>query len=172
MGTTTMGSTGTTMGSGQAVNPASLRGGMSASRLLEADVYGANDREIGEVEDVIFQPSGQAGQGGPVVILSVGGFLGLGERHVAVPFSQLQHNAERDRWTMPGATEDSLKALPAFDMAEFRGNRTRANNTAAGGNNRANTGAAGTTPMGTTPSGTTPGAAGNTAGQTNTTTTR
>ena len=35
------------------INAASLRGALSARRLIDADVYGANDREIGEVEDLI-----------------------------------------------------------------------------------------------------------------------
>jgi hypothetical protein len=64
------------------VDAASLRGGLSASRLIDADVYGANDREIGEIEDIIIPLGG----GAPVAVLSVGGFLGIGERHVAVPW--------------------------------------------------------------------------------------
>lgn len=109
------------------VDAASLRGGLSARRLIDADIYGANDREVGEIEDVIVP---QGGAGAPVVVLSVGGFLGMGERHVAVPFSQLQHNAERDRWTLPGATQETLRAMPAFNLDEFGRGRPRA--TAAG----------------------------------------
>jgi sporulation protein YlmC with PRC-barrel domain len=105
------------------LDAASLRGALSARRLIDADIYGANDREVGEVEDVIIP---QGGAGTAVAVLSVGGFLGLGERHVAVPFSQLQHNAERDRWTLPGATQDTLRAMPAFNLDEFGRARNRA----------------------------------------------
>lgn len=105
------------------LDAASLRGSLSARRLIDADVYGANDREIGEIGDIIIP---QGGAGAPVAVLSVGGFLGMGERHVAVPFSQLQHNADRDRWMLPGATQDTLRAMPAFNLDEFGRARNRA----------------------------------------------
>ncbi len=124
LGTNTSGTntTATTTASLTPVDAASLRGGRSARRLLGTDIYGANDRDIGEIEDIIIPPGGT---GAPVAVLSVGGFLGIGERHVAVPYAQLQHNAERDRWMLPGATEENLKALPAFALDEFRRGRTR-----------------------------------------------
>ncbi|WP_207541321.1 PRC-barrel domain-containing protein [Sabulicella rubraurantiaca] len=114
----------TTSTSPMTVDAASLRGALSARRLIDADIYGANDREVGEVEDVIIP---QGGTGGLVVVLSVGGFLGMGERHVAVPFSQLQHNADRNRWVLPNATEETLRAMPVFNLDEFGRNRNRAN---------------------------------------------
>lgn len=104
------------------VDPASLRGGRRAGNLIGADIYGANDQDIGEVEDLIIPPGGTSA---PVAVLSVGGFLGIGERHVAVPYAQLQYNAERERWMLPGATQDSLRALPAFAFDEDRRGRAR-----------------------------------------------
>lgn len=141
------------------VDAASLRGALSARRLIGADVHGANDREVGEVEDLIIP---QGGAGAPIAVLSVGGFLGMGERHVAIPFSQLQHNADRDRWTLPGATQDTLRAMPAFNLDEFGRGRSRA--TAAG---RTRDPAVGTPAAdGTTPRPGAMGGAGTTAGQT------
>lgn len=113
---------GAMQGSTQSVDVASLRNGLSAERLMDADIYGADDGEIGEVEDVILP---QGGSGSPAVIISVGGILGMGERHIAVPIAQLQHNAERDRWTLPGATAESLRALPAVNLNEIRQDRDR-----------------------------------------------
>jgi hypothetical protein len=45
-------------------------------------------------------------------VLSVGGFLGVGSRLVAVPFPDLQ--VETDRVVLPGATKVSLENLSAF----------------------------------------------------------
>lgn len=53
------------------------------------------------------------------MIISVGGFLGVGTKLVAVPYNQLKlgdtKSASSDnKVVMPGATKDSLKALPEF----------------------------------------------------------
>jgi len=53
------------------------------------------------------------------VILSVGGFFGVGTKLVAVPCQQLQlgdtkHASSDNKVVIPGATKESLKALPDF----------------------------------------------------------
>jgi hypothetical protein len=45
-------------------------------------------------------------------VLSVGGFLGVGTKYVVVPYSSLQVHDKK--MILPGATKDSLKALPEF----------------------------------------------------------
>jgi hypothetical protein len=45
-------------------------------------------------------------------VISVGGFLGVGSKLVAVPYDQLK--VERDKITLPGASEASLKGLPDY----------------------------------------------------------
>jgi sporulation protein YlmC with PRC-barrel domain len=100
----------TTAGIG--VDSARLQGGQRASKLIGQNIYNEANESVGEVDDLIV-PQGGAGQ--PVVVLSVGGFLGIGARLVAVPYERLQWNAERERWTLPGATKDSLESLPAYD---------------------------------------------------------
>jgi hypothetical protein len=130
LGTNTTGANPTSGATTTNLDAASLRGSLSARRLIDADVYGANDREIGEIEDIIIP---QSGAGAPVAVLSVGGFLGMGERHVAIPFSQLQHNVDRDRWMLPGATQDTLRAMPAFNLDEFGRARNRATSPARSG---------------------------------------
>ena len=42
--------------------------------------------------------------GATIEVLSVGGFLGIGERCIAIPVSDLRWNNERGRWMLPGAT--------------------------------------------------------------------
>jgi hypothetical protein len=102
-----------------AVDSMRLREGRRASRIIGSTVYNENNESIGEVDDLIIAREG----GAPTAIISVGGFLGIGARLVAVPLERLSWNGERERWAMPGATKDSLGSLPAFNYDADRGNR-------------------------------------------------
>lgn len=93
-----------------AVSPDTLRAGRRMSRVIGAPVSGAGDQAIGKVEDIVLPQGG----GAPVAILSVGGFLGMGARLVAVPADRLLRQAGSGDWMMPLATRESLAALPVF----------------------------------------------------------
>jgi sporulation protein YlmC with PRC-barrel domain len=56
-----------------------------ASKLIGTTVVGANNESIGDVNDVIVDRNGQV----MAVVIGVGGFLGIGEKDVAVQFQQL-----------------------------------------------------------------------------------
>jgi sporulation protein YlmC with PRC-barrel domain len=103
------------------VDSARIAGGRRASKVIGANVYNENNETIGEVDDIII-PEGSTQ---PVAILSVGGFLGIGARLVAIPYDRLQHAGDRDRWVLQGATKDSLRSLPEFryegDTVQRRG---------------------------------------------------
>src|SRR5690606_5902339 len=53
---------------------------ISADNLIGTTVYGADDENIGEINDVVLSDDGQI----DAVIIDVGGFLGIGEKPVAV----------------------------------------------------------------------------------------
>jgi hypothetical protein len=93
-----------------AADSARVTGGRRASKVIGSTVYNEANESIGEVDDIIIP----AGTTQPVAILSVGGFLGIGARLVAVPYERLQHGGDRDRWMLQGATKDSLRTLPEF----------------------------------------------------------
>src|ERR1700682_1873365 len=57
-----------------------------ASKLAGVDVYNEANEKIGDINDVILDKSGKAEK----VILGVGGFLGMGEHLVAVPFDKIK----------------------------------------------------------------------------------
>jgi hypothetical protein len=101
---------------GIGVDSARLQGGRRASQVIGANVVNENNETIGEVDDLVVTPGG----GQPVAVLSVGGFLGIGARLIAVPYERLQYNAERDRWMLQGATRDSLRSLPEFTYPDER----------------------------------------------------
>lgn len=52
-------------------------------------------------------------------VISFGGFVGIGDKTVAVPCSSLTWNQEQERFEL-AATEDRLKALPSFDLGKAR----------------------------------------------------
>ena len=59
---------------------------VSVNDYYKQNVYDSSDKTIGEVSDVLLDKNGQV----KAVILSVGGFLGLGGKYVSVPFNALQ----------------------------------------------------------------------------------
>jgi sporulation protein YlmC with PRC-barrel domain len=85
--------------------------GYRASKLIGASVYNDKDERIGKVGDVIVKPDGAVS----FAIVDVGGFLGLGKRHVAIPVGQF--SGVKPRVVLPGATKEALEELPAFEYA-------------------------------------------------------
>lgn len=94
-----------------AVDSSTLHNGRRASKLIGSAVYNENNESIGEVDDILIPAGGTA----PVAVISVGGFLGIGAKLVAVPYDRLQMAANSNsRWTLTGATKESLGSLPTF----------------------------------------------------------
>ena len=88
-----------------------MRDARRASRVIGAAVYNENNESIGEVDDIVLLGNG----GAPVAVVSVGGFLGIGAKLVAVPYDRLRTAGERNRWTLTGAaSRDDLQRLPTF----------------------------------------------------------
>ena len=84
------------------------RGWSAKKQILGKPVYNDQDERVGEVEDLIIAPDKSLSY----AIIGVGGFLGLGTSHVAVPVSQI--NSDGGKIVLPGATKDTLKAMPPF----------------------------------------------------------
>ncbi|WP_370162018.1 PRC-barrel domain-containing protein [Limimaricola soesokkakensis] len=90
---------------------------LSTDELTGATVYGADDDNIGEIEDLVASDSGEITE----AVIGVGGFLGIGEKKVAVNFEDLQILTNEDGSDIRvyiSATEDELKALPAYEAPE------------------------------------------------------
>jgi len=86
--------------------------GYRASKLLHAAVYNAAGDKVGHIDDFIVGSS----NGVTVAIVSVGGFLGLGKRHIAVPAVLFKMNS-KGKLELANATKDELKSLPEFNYA-------------------------------------------------------
>ena len=57
-----------------------------ASKLVGVDVYGPNKEKVGDINEVLIDRNGKA----EAIVIGVGGFLGIGEKDVAVPFDQVR----------------------------------------------------------------------------------
>jgi sporulation protein YlmC with PRC-barrel domain len=83
--------------------------GYRASKVIGSAVVNDAGDSIGTVDDMIV--NGETTKA-PYVIVSVGGFLGMGKHLVAVPYESLQ--MAKDKIVFPGATKEQLKLLPEF----------------------------------------------------------
>lgn len=91
-----------------AVQSEMVRGWGVKNNLIGKSVYNEQDEKIGDIRDVILDAKGTATH----YVLGVGGFLGMGEHDVSLPFSELQPG--KDRFTLQGYTKDRLKELPQW----------------------------------------------------------
>ena len=85
---------------------------MFSSKLKGLNVYNQKDENVGEITDIAMK-----GSQVDALILSVGGFLGLGEHYVAVSPSSvnIRHDAKNDKWLASmNTTKEALKAAPEF----------------------------------------------------------
>jgi len=81
-----------------------------ASKLIGASVYDPNDQKIGAVDELVLNPDGKVAD----VVIGVGGFLGAGEKRVAVPMADLKRG-KNDHFVL-AATKDSLKQMANFEL--------------------------------------------------------
>lgn len=111
---------------------ASAKGEWQASKLIHMDVYNGQNEKIGDIKELLLDKSGKI----DTVAIAVGGFLGVGERDVAVKFGQLKwvneppksssattgssqsqqaRNQNYPDHALLNATKDQLKSMPQFD---------------------------------------------------------
>lgn len=106
-----------------------------ASKLAGVNIYGQNNQKIGDVTDVIVGRDGSA----KAVVIGVGGFLGIGEKNVAVPFSAVQWSSHpvpvaapaADATAMKGGTDPGTMATGTAATVGSANNTTGTNMTAA-----------------------------------------
>ena len=77
-----------------------------------------SDNPVGEISDVLIDKDGRV----TAVIVSVGGFLGLGAKYVSAPFSALRMT-EKDgkRYLVMDTTKDTLMSAPGYQYDSTKG---------------------------------------------------
>jgi sporulation protein YlmC with PRC-barrel domain len=96
------------------IDHAALAGSARASKLIGSKVY-HGDISIGQIEDVLVDLN-HANL--IAVVLSVGGFLGVGDKLVAVPVTQIKVGSEAKFTT--DLTREQMTAAPAFDFGKLQ----------------------------------------------------
>lgn len=88
-----------------------LAAGYRSSKIVGSPIVNDANEKIGEVEDLLIAPGDKV----LFAVLSVGGFLGIGQRLVVVPFTSLQITG--DGVMLLGGTKDAIRVLPPFEYA-------------------------------------------------------
>ncbi len=84
---------------------------LTVTDWYKQNVYDPSNNKIGEIKDVLVAPSGQI----DAVIVAVGGFLGAGEKDVAVNFNSIKKtNKDNKVYLTMDTTKDALKNAPGF----------------------------------------------------------
>jgi sporulation protein YlmC with PRC-barrel domain len=83
---------------------------MRASKLIGSAVYDPSDQKLGTIDELVLNPDGKVAD----VVIGVGGLLGAGEKHVAVPMADLKRG-KSDRFVL-NTTKDALKQMVNFDL--------------------------------------------------------
>jgi PRC-barrel domain len=88
------------------------QGWVSIGEVLGAPVVNENGDEVGEIHDVVMKDKAY------YAVLSVGGFLGLGDKDVAVPLDELKLG-EDEAYLMSAQTEEQLEQMPAYEATQY-----------------------------------------------------
>jgi sporulation protein YlmC with PRC-barrel domain len=92
-------------------------GAVSITKLYKQSVYDANNARVGEIDDVLMTSDGQVSG----LVIGVGGFLGIGEKHVLIPFKSI-NQTERDGSVklVLNTTKEALNSAPGFKYEKSR----------------------------------------------------
>jgi len=88
---------------------------MRAEEILGRDIVNLRGNEVGDIEDIVIARGGND----LFAVISVGGFLGIGDKDVVVPFSELRMGDD-NMILMSQKSEDGLRDMPAYDENQYQ----------------------------------------------------
>jgi sporulation protein YlmC with PRC-barrel domain len=75
------------------------------------DVYDNSQNTVGKIDDVLIDKAGKI----TTLMVGVGGFLGMGEKDVALPFTAVKAEKKNNKWYLTvDETKDSLKGAAGY----------------------------------------------------------
>ncbi|HEX7074460.1 MAG TPA: PRC-barrel domain-containing protein [Hyphomicrobiaceae bacterium] len=101
---------------------------MLATDLIGKSILGSNNARIGDINDLLISQNGEI----VAALVGVGGFLGIGEKVVAIPYDSLNRSPQSDQITVSYSRED-LEQAPQFVTAERARSGTGGTGTTGGG---------------------------------------
>ena len=91
---------------------------LTVSTYYNEDVYDPKENKLGDVNDILLEKDGRVS----AVIIGVGGFLGVGEKDVAVPFNALKvAEKDGDRYLVMNASKEALEKAPGYTFDKTKG---------------------------------------------------
>ena len=96
---------------------------ISAENLIGTTVYGADDAKVGEIGDIVLSTDKKV----DAIVVDVGGFLGIGEKSVAVGMEKLKFMIDKNgnRYLYTNLTKAQLEAQAAYDKSTYAQNRDK-----------------------------------------------
>jgi len=98
---------------------------VKASSMIGTDVCNPKGENLGEIKEVVIDPgTGRVAY----AVVSFGGFLGMGKKLFAIPFSAFEFDADENEYVLD-ISKERLEAAPGFDadhwpsMSEEKWNR-------------------------------------------------
>jgi sporulation protein YlmC with PRC-barrel domain len=83
----------------------------TVTNYYKQDVYDKAQNTVGKVDDVLLDKSGKV----TALMVGVGGFLGAGEKDVALPFSAVKSEKKNNKWYLTvDETKESLKNAAGY----------------------------------------------------------
>ena len=84
---------------------------VKASSMIGTDVVNRKGEDLGDIKEVVIDPrSGKVAY----AVVSFGGFLGMGEKLFAIPFSAFEYNMEKNEYILE-IPKERLEKAPGFD---------------------------------------------------------
>jgi sporulation protein YlmC with PRC-barrel domain len=103
-----------------AASDASFKGDWRASKLAGLSVYNDNNESIGSINDLLTDRNGNI----KAAVISVGGFLGMGSRLVAIPFDKIKFVNEPVAYTGVSGAPNAPGNRPASTTTTGSANTT------------------------------------------------
>lgn len=86
-----------------------------SSKVVGSDVYDLSGEHIGHVEDIVLD---KLSNDIMFAVLGFGGFLGIGEKYHAMPWSMLDYDEAKGGYVV-SFDQAALAAAPVYDLADL-----------------------------------------------------
>jgi sporulation protein YlmC with PRC-barrel domain len=98
----------------------SFQGDWRASKVVGLNVYNDNNQSIGSINDLLADKSGNI----KAVVIGVGGFLGVGEHLVAIPFDKIKFSNEPVAYTGTAGNSSSTSTTTTGSASSSTSSKT------------------------------------------------
>jgi len=98
----------------------SFQGDWRASKVVGLNVYNDSNQSIGSINDLLADKSGNI----KAVVIGVGGFLGVGEHLVAIPFDKIKFSNEPVAYTGTAGNSSSTSTTTTGSASSSTSSKT------------------------------------------------